>query len=395
MQNWFRLTFLLAAVVGAAPAQVRNVGPIVVDYDGKIIPIRVSANVPELNKLALVAFGAHGRYSLVANRFAYDVRFTQTAATQVRFDITRGGSATPVAAELVSGNTPRHALLRAADRVVDLTNAAGLRGFFSARLAFIAERTGRKEVYVSDLFMGEAKQVTRDNALALTPRWSPDGTRIVYTSYFRSGFPDIFQLNLATNQRTTFVSFRGTNTGAHFSPSGQQVAMILTGEGTPEVYVSNAQGRQVSRKTRSAAVKSSPCWSPDGGRLVFAMEPGPQLYLMSANGGVPSRLPTGYSYSAEPDWSHARPNRIACTVRIPGGRFQIAVYDTMARRAEVVSQAPYDGQVPSWLADGRHLVYTRRDRTSSVLHLLDTETGKSTAISPRAWRAMEANVWNP
>jgi TolB protein len=36
---------------------------------------------------------------------------------------------------------------------------------------------------------------------------------------------------------------------------------------------------------------------------------------------------------------------------------------------------------PSWLPDGRHLVYTARDRASSVLCILDTETGQSKRIS--------------
>lgn len=396
MQNSFRLVLIFVLVAVSAFAQVRNVGPIVVDYDSKSIPVRVSANVPELNSLALIAFGVHGRYRLMASGYAYDIRFTQTAATQVRVDILRGSAATPVDSQTVSGSSARQALLRAADVAVERTNGIGLKGFFTARLAFIGERTNRKEVYVSDLFLGEAKQVTRDNALALTPRWSPDGSRLLYTSYFRAGFPDIFQIDLRSNQRTTFVSFRGTNSGARFSPSGQQVAMVLTGEGTPEIYVSNAQGRQVSRKTRSAAVKSSPCWSPDGSRLVFAMEPGPQLYTMSAGGGPLTRLATpGFTYAAEPDWSRTHPNKIACTVRVAGGRFQIAVYDSKLGKAAVVSQAPFDGQVPSWLADGRHLVYTARDRTTSVLHILDTETGKSTRISPAEWRAMEASAWTP
>jgi TolB protein len=117
---------------------------------------------------------------------------------------------------------------------------------------------------VSNLFFspGEVKRITRDNALALTPRWSPDGARLIYTSFFKSGFPDIFQIDLASLQRTSFVSFRGTNSSARYSPNGAQVAMILSGEGTPEIYVSNAQGRQVARRTRSDATKSSPCFSP-------------------------------------------------------------------------------------------------------------------------------------
>jgi TolB protein len=396
MHVLFRLLF--PVLLGATPVCAqRDIGRVVVEVDKNTIPVRVSANTPELNTLALLAFNAHGRYRLVASGHAYDIRFTANGGNQVRVDITRGGAGTPVGSETAMGTSPRNALLRAADVAVVRTNGAGLKGFFAARLAFVGEATGTKEIYVSDLFLGEAKRLTSDRAQVLTPRWSPDGGRLLYTSYFRTGFPDIFQHDLRSYQRTNFVSFRGTNTGARFSPNGQQVAMVLTGEGTPEIYVSNAQGRQVARRTRSDAVKSSPSWSPDSSRLVFAMEPGPQLYLMPATGGVPQRLVSGFGYTAEPDWSRADPNKIACTVRV-GRQFQIAVYDFSVGRAAVVEMRnpPFDGIEPSWLADGRHLVYTARSRTASVLCILDTATGKSTPISPASFGgAQQGSVWYP
>jgi TolB protein len=250
-------------------------------------------------------------------------------------------------------------------------------------------------VYISDLFLGEAKQVTRDGAHVLPPRWTPDGSRVVYTSFFRSNAPDVFVSNVATGARETLISFRGTNSGAQFSPNGQQVALVMTGEGSPDVYVTNAHGRQPSRKTRSEAVKSSPCWSPDGSQIVFAMEPGPQLYVMPAAGGAPRRLSIGVStYAAEPDWSRTDRNKIACTVRI-GRQYQIAVYDFATGTGKVVSKAGFDGVEPSWLADGRHLVYTARDRTSSYLCILDTETGNSTRLGGVDSGAMQASVWTP
>jgi TolB protein len=122
------------------------------------------------------------------------------------------------------------------------------------------------------------------------------------------------------------------------------------------------------------------------------MEPGPQLYVMSAAGGTPQRLNVGFSYAAEPDWSRANPNKIACTVRV-GGRYQIAVYDMATGTGKVVSKADFDGIEPAWLADGRHLVYTARDRSTSVLSILDTETGKSVRITPAGTSALQAGVW--
>lgn len=382
MKMFSRLLALL--VLAGAPlfAQNRDLGTVNVGVDKNKVAIRVSANTAELNDLALRAFGSHGRYRLVASAPEYDVKFTAVGATQVRVDITKGSAGTPVSSEVVTGTSARNALLRAADVAVVKTNGLGLKGFFAAKITFIRDLGRAKEVCVSDLFFTEAKQITHDNALALSPRWAPDGARIIYTSFYKSGSADIFLLDVATGRHDVFAKYEGTNRGARFSPSGQQVAMVLSGSGSQEIYVTGADGRVTSssRKTKLDTVKSSPCFSPDGGRLVFTMEPGPQLYTMSASGGPAQRLVSGFSYAAEPDWSRANPSKIACTVK-SGGQYQIAVYDFSKGKAEVVSKASFDGIEPSWLPDGRHLVYTARDRNSSVLSVLDTETGESKRIS--------------
>ena len=396
MQKILRVFVLLAiaAVVATVSAAPRDLGYVDKTFIKDVVPVRVSASTPELNDLALRAFGVHGRYKLVASDYAYDIKFTLVAGTQVRVDITKGIRGAPFSSDVVSGRDASDALLRAADVAVVKTNGLGLKGFFTAKLAFIGGGGSRREIYTSDLFFRHVTQVTHDNALALFPRWSPDGARLLYTSFYKSGFPDIFQIDLNNYQRTTFVSFRGTNGGARYSPNGGQVAMVLSGEGTPEIYISNAQGRQVARKTRSDAAKSSPCFSPDGSRLVFAMEPGPQLYVMSTAGGSTQRLVTGYTYAAEPDWSRTNQNKIVCTVR--SGSYQIAVYDFSTGRAEIVSNAPFDGIEACWLADGRHVVYTARDRSTSRLCVLDTVTGNSRPISPGSFGpAMQGNVWTP
>jgi len=401
MRFWLsRFLLSFTALVGGvlpfvAQAQ-RNVGDVVIASDVQLVPVRVSSTTPELNALAQQAFGVHGRYRVVGSGHRYDIRFAQAGQAQVRVDITNASGGL-VHSQTVSGDTLRHALLRAADVAVERTNEMGLRGFFASKLTFIAERTGRKEVYISDLFFGELRQLTRDNSQSLTPRWSPDGTRIIYTSYFRSGFPDIFQIDLRSTQRTSFVSFKGTNSGARFSPDGRQVAMVLSGEGNAEIYVGNAQGRQIRRLTRTDAVEASPCFSPDGSRLIYTSDAagGPQLYVMSVAGGAARRVPTNISgYCSEPDWNRADANKIAFTMRIGSG-FQIATYDfsKSGEPARQVSRAPFDAIEPCWLADGRHLIYTARDRQTSRLCILDTETGRSTTISPAALgAALQANA---
>jgi TolB protein len=391
------LLFALALVLAAPAIAQRDIGEVEVVADSRTIPVRVSGATQEMNALALQAFGSHGRYHLVASGYLFDIAFSPAGPSQVRVDISRGFGGGTVASEVVSGESMRQALLAAADVAVAKTNNLGLRGYFTSKLVFIGERTGHEEIYTSDLFFGDVKQITHDRAIAMTPRWSPDGEKVIYTSFFRSGFPDIFTIDLSTYQRTTFVSFKGTNSGAHFSPDGRQVAMVLSGEGEPEIYVSNAYGRGVSRRTHSEMTKASPCWSPDGSRLIFAMgDPSPQLYVMGAAGGYPQRVSYNTArYCAEPDWSRAAPDKVAFTMRNDRGSYQIGVLTLSQQHGEQVSKAPFDGVEPSWLPDGRHLVYTARTGYTSRVCILDTETGKSTPISPSSFgAALQANVWS-
>ena len=83
MHKLLRL-FLLLAVAAAPVLAQRNLGEVTVIGENKTIPVRVSANSPELNDLALRAFNVHGRYRLTASGYAYDIRFSLVTPTQVR-----------------------------------------------------------------------------------------------------------------------------------------------------------------------------------------------------------------------------------------------------------------------------------------------------------------------
>src|SRR5271156_353705 len=101
MQKILRLFLLLA--LAAAPAFARDLGEVVVTADISTVPVRVSANTPELNSLALRAFGVHGRYRLTASGYAYDIKFSQVTGTQVRVDITKGQYGTPFSSDVATG----------------------------------------------------------------------------------------------------------------------------------------------------------------------------------------------------------------------------------------------------------------------------------------------------
>lgn len=388
---------LLFLVSAPAQAQVIDIGPIVVPGGERgVIPVLIASDQADLRQAAEQAFGVHGGFRVVRDRAAANFVFTFRGAggTRVGLDISSGNPLQSQYQETVTGTNRLNGLYRAADLAVAKTS--GQPGFFAGQLAFVGQRTGSKEVYSSDLFLNEVVQLTRDGSDSVGPRWSPDGQKILYTSYYRSGFPDIFVIDVTNRRRDPFVSVRGTNTGARFSPDGGRVAMVLSGEGNPELYVSNRNGQQIRRLTRTNAVQSSPAWSPDGSRIVFTSDRDgrPQLFTVSATGAGMSRIPTNLSgYCAEPDWNTRFPNLIAFTAAVDR-RFAVAVYDFSKRESRFLTTGPADAVEPRWTNDGRHLIYTARTSNSSTLMLLDTQTGRSSPLSNRnLGKVAQADFW--
>lgn len=399
--NFAFLSLALAAVIAAAPAVAQtNAGqqPVVVyDLDSlqkNTVPV-VIAGDPALTALAHKAFQSHGRYSRVASGGDYTFTFTQVSPTQVRVDIAKKGAPT-ITNITASGANTHDALYRAADAAVK--NSGGGNGYFTSKLAFVSNATGADEIYVSDLFLQGARAITNKRASILMPRWSPDGRRIIFTSFYKSGSADIFQIDANTGHLTDYARYQGMNMGGRYSPDGSRVAMVISPpNGNMNIYLGTPDGRtKPASITNSREGKASPCFSPDGQRIVFAMEPGPQLYLMPAGGGAPTRLVTGVNYAAEPDWSRANPNLIVFSTN----KTIIGIHDLSTGKTRFITPKNASGKAiggdfvePSWLPDGRHIVCTQRTAAHRYLYIVDTEEksdNRATQIS--AVYARQASV---
>ena len=105
---------------------------------------------------------------------------------------------------------PRTAAHAFADDIVfALTHNRGIAG---GRIAFIATRSGHKEVYVCNTDGSDLRQLTSDANISVGPALSPDGRRLAYTAYLH-GYADVYVINLASGARDRVIKFPGTNTG--------------------------------------------------------------------------------------------------------------------------------------------------------------------------------------
>jgi TolB protein len=253
----------------------------------------------------------------------------------------------------------------------------GTPGFASSRITFASASGGKKtkvkEIYISDIDGSNARQLTQDSALGYCPKFSPDGTKIAYSSD-KSGYRDTYVIDLNSKKRAVVAQFPGQNTGATFSPDGSTLALSLSKFGNPEICTLPASGGLPTRLTQTRGTDCSPTWSPDGTKIAYVSDErgSPGLYLIPATGGDPEKLNTESSYTTEPDWSPDG-KKIAYSITSGGG--QIGVYDIDQKKARIVSRGS-GLESPSWTRNSRHLVCSQ----NGTLVLLDSLTGEAIKI---------------
>ena len=247
----------------------------------------------------------------------------------------------------------------------------GKKGIAQTKIAFKVQSPGGDgKIYVADFDGHNAQSITPDSAIVAAPAWAPGRMALYYTSY-KLGNPDIFYHNLGTGQRRVVAGYSGLNTSAAVSPDGTKVAMILSKSGSPDVWVCNADGSNLKQLTSTPEDESSPCWSPDGRWICFATKIHERRMLakVPAEGGEIQRIPTvGVANPTEPDWSPDG-KWIAFTSQM--GEFAICVVPADGGNATVLLR----GQDPSWSANSRTLIFTRRTPSyRDMLSLLDVYT---------------------
>lgn len=152
-------------------------------------------------------------------------------------------------------------------------------------LAFVSDRSGREELYVSSVdAAGESRQITDIDTLKFGYNWSPDSKEIA----FATSDGKLRKVDVASKQLAVLDSSNFGNIGTPvWSPDGKWIAYAKSDvTRTSDIYVIAAAGadKEAHKLTFDSNSDTNPRFAPDGRKLFFQRIEG------SATGGVPNSV---------------------------------------------------------------------------------------------------------
>jgi len=287
---------------------------------------------------------------------------------------------------------------RAAHKCSDLIYArlTGEDPFFDSRIAYIAE-TGPKDNRVKRLAVMDSdganhRFLTLGSATALTPRYSPDYSKIMYLSYV-DGNPRIYVYNIGTGKQTLVTENRNPTLAPRWSPDGKTILYSMAVAGNTDIYQVSVNGGRSTRLTDTPGIDIGGSFSPDGSKIVFESDRSgtQQCYVMDADGTNQRRISFSGGRCATPEWS-PRGDQIAFT-RIAGD-FNVAVMTPSGGNMKVLTNGWQD-EAPTWAPNGRIIQFFRTERGSGRSSLWQVDlTGRNERRLPTPVDASDP-AWGP
>jgi Tol biopolymer transport system component len=196
---------------------------------------------------------------------------------------------------------------------------------------------------------------------AFQPRWSPDGSKLLFQRYDAN--PDLATLGVylassdgtGARQLVRAALWGSERAPPAWSPTGRTIVYGVGMGGAARLHLLSVDGR----RSRFLAVGSSPAWSHDSSRIAFARTSG--IWVIPARGGRPRRIAAASARDTLPfpAWSPAgkqlayNSGNQLYVARVDGRSTKLVAEGATGTFAGCCRVSP-----PVWSRNGRRLYYS-------------------------------------
>lgn len=321
-----------------------------------------------------------------------------SAELAVDFDLVNTLTGQTIASQRFTGS--QAALRNAAHRVSDVVyeKIIGVRGAFATRIAYVSvdgqPPSQNYQLIIADSDGENQRKVLESRYPLMSPSWSADGQWLAYVS-FESRRSAVYVQQVRTGERSRVSARAGINGAPSFSPDGKRLALTLGGTaGNPDIFVLDLNTQNLTRVTDDPAIDTEAVWSNDGQSLYFTSDRagGPQIYRVGVKpGDRPKRITFGGSYNARPRISPDGTQ--LAMVTLDGGNYRIALQDLASGNVRVLSKGRQD-ESPSFAPNGAMLIYSGSEGGRSMLATVSTDALTGQRLKSDQGQVREP-VWGP
>jgi TolB protein len=274
----------------------------------------------------------------------------------------------------------------------------GKKGPFTSKIVFVSDRTGKKELYVTDYDGFNPIKLTSNHSLTMSPAWSPDAKRIIFSSVTKNKKNvrnhNLFTYELATGKIDLVSNKQGINSGAVYAPDGKKIALTMSFSGNPEIFQLDPATKLAQKITNNYGLDVDPSWSPDGRYLAFVSDRAgrPMIYKMNADGSNVTRLTFAGQYNATPSWSPAG-NKIVFS-GWDDGKFDLFLMNTDGSGLERLTKNMGNNEDPDFAPDGYFIIYSSNRMGKKNLYITNVDNTVHRRITTNFGNC-ESPRWGP
>jgi Tol biopolymer transport system component/DNA-binding winged helix-turn-helix (wHTH) protein len=242
-----------------------------------------------------------------------------------------------------------------------------------SRVAFVSTRSGNEEIWVAGSDGQGARRLTSFGGARLeSPRWSPDGRRIVFSAR-RPAQADLWTVDAGGGLPEQRTSGPGDSLAPSWSRDGRSIYFASRRSGSWELWSLSVADGRAARVTTGGGYSSRE--SPDGHWLFYTSADTPGIWRRPVAGGPATRVVSTFAPEDWANWDVGDRGiyyRELCAKHPKPGVALLAVDGNGP-----VDVAPLPDQGWSGFAvsqDGRFLIYSRVDRQSCDIRLIENSS---------------------